>query len=70
MNDIHEATDNFKAILYADDINLTSPLCYFSPSLTLNNINIQQISDNINTKLNDIFMWLFVNKLALNMKKT
>ena len=70
INDIHEATDNFKAISYADDTNLTSPLCYFSPSLTLNNISIQQISDNINTELNDIFVWLCVNKLALNVKKT
>ena len=67
--DIHEATDNFKAILYADDTNRTSPLCYFSPSLTLNNIDIQQISDNINTELNDIFVWLCVNKIALNLKK-
>ena len=30
----------------------------------------QQISDNINTELNDIFVWLCVNKLALNVKKT
>ena len=49
INDIHEETDNFRAMLYADNTNLTSPLCYFSPSLALNNINIQQISDNINT---------------------
>ena len=70
INDIHEATDNFKAILYADDTNLTTPLCYFSPSLTLNNIDIQQISDGINAELNDIFVWLCVNKLALNVKKT
>ena len=70
INDIHEATENFKAILYADDTNLTSPLCYFSPSLTLNNCNVQQISNNINSELNDIFVWLCVNRLALNVKKT
>ena len=63
INDIHEATENFKAILYADDTNLTSPLCYFSPSLTLNNCNVQQISNNINSELNDIFVWLCVNRL-------
>ena len=68
INDTHEATENFKAILYADDTNLTSPLCYFSPSLTLNNCNVQQISNNINSERNDIFVWLCVNRL--NVKKT
>ena len=70
INEIHEATENFKAILYADDIHLTSPLCYFSPSLTLKNSNGQHISNNINSELNDIFVWLCVNRLALNVKKT
>ena len=27
MNDIREASETFKAILYADDTNLLSPLC-------------------------------------------
>ena len=70
INEIHEAIENFKAILYADDIHLTSPLCYFSPSLTLKNSNGQHISNNINSELNDIFVWLCVNRLALNVKKT
>ena len=70
IHDIHEATDNFKAILYADDTNLTSPLCYFNPSLTLNNCNVQQIPNNINSQLNVIFVCLCVNRLALNVKKT
>ena len=48
----------------------SSPLYYFSPSLTLNNCNVQQISNNINSELNYIFVWLCVNKLALNVKKT
>ena len=30
MNDIHVATNNFKAIRYADDTNLISTLCSFS----------------------------------------
>ena len=30
MNDIREASKNFKTILYADDTNLISPLCSFS----------------------------------------
>ena len=29
MNDIREASENFKAILYADDTNLHSPLWSF-----------------------------------------
>ena len=49
---------------------LISPLCYSSLSFTLNNLNLQQISNNNNSGLNDNFEWICVDRLALNLKKT
>ena len=70
MNDIREATENFKAILYADDTNLLSPLCSFSTSTSLKDIQTEQLSENINKELDNILEWLNTNKLSLNVKKT
>ena len=70
MNDIHEASTNFKAILYADDTNLISPLCSFSNSASVKNMNMEEISANINNELDSISEWLSINKLSLNVKKT
>ena len=69
MNDIHGASQNFKVILYADDTNLTSPISYFSPPLSTKEGDIEVISSNINSELNDIQEWLSINKLSLNVKK-
>ena len=54
MNDIHEASEIFLVILYADDTNLTSPICYFSPPFSTKEGDIEVISSNINSELNDI----------------
>ena len=70
MNDIREASENFKAILYADDTNLLSPLCSFSTSTSLKDIQTEQLSENINKELGNILEWLNTNKLSLNVKKT
>ena len=43
MNDIHEASSNFKTILYADDINLISLLCLFSDSASAKNMIMEEI---------------------------
>ena len=43
MNDIREASKNFKAILYADDTNLLSPLCSFSTSTSLKDIQTRAV---------------------------
>ena len=43
MNDIHEASSNFKTILYADDINLISLLCLFSDSASAQNMIMEEI---------------------------
>ena len=69
MNDIQEASKNFKTILYADDTNLISPLCSISASTSLKNVQTEQLSENINKELDNILEWLNTNKLSLNVKK-
>ena len=70
MNDIHEASDKFHAVLYADDTSLIEPLCTFDTTSRLNPLNIDTISTNINSELQAIYDWLCVNKLSLNIPKT
>ena len=50
MNDIHNASTKFHAILFADDTNLTSTLCSFDVNID-NNCNRMQLSANINKEL-------------------
>ena len=70
INDIHEASSNFKTILYADDTNLMIPLCLFRNSGSAKNTKMEEISENISNELNSILEWLNINKLSLNVKKT
>ena len=69
MNDIHNASTEFHAILFADDTNLTSTLCSFDVNID-NNCNRMQLSANVNKELKNIQIWLEINKLSLNVKKT
>ena len=70
MNDIHIATSNFKAILYADDKNLLSPMCSFSSSNSLNPTNLTEVTNSINDELSHVHEWLLINKLSVNVSKT
>ena len=70
MNDIREASENFKSILYADDANLLCPLCSFNTSTSLKDIQREQLSENMNKLHDNILEWLNTNKLSLNVKKT
>ena len=70
MNDIHEVSDKFSSILYADDTTLDSPLCSFDIHSDTNTYNKNNVSKNINLELKKITDWLAVNKLSLNVKKT
>ena len=63
------ASSKFHAILFADDTNLTSTLCSFDANID-NNCNSLQLSTNINKELKNIQIWLEINKLSLNVKKT
>ena len=59
MNDIPNANDFFKYILYADDTTLFST------------IHISAVATHeINNHLSEVYDWLAVNKLSLNIKKT
>ena len=70
MNDIHEASENFHAILYADDTSLFSSFGSFNVSLNGNNFDKHVLSTNINNELRKIQEWLYINKLSLNVSKT
>ena len=70
MNDIHEASTNFKATLYVNDINLISPLCSFSNSASIKGMKMEELSVNISNELDSISERLSINKLSLNVKKT
>ena len=69
MNAIHNASSKFHAILFAYVPNLASTLWSFDVNIG-NNCNNLQLSTNINKELKDIQIWLEINKLSLNVKKT
>ncbi len=62
MNDISAVSNMFHPIIYADDSTLTSILSAFNISRNINNNNN---SDQINSELNKISVWLKLNKLFL-----
>ena len=70
MNDIAEASDKFHSILFADDTTLTEPFCTFDLLTANNKYDKKKISDTINIELRNIYEWLCVNKLSLNVSKT
>ena len=69
MNDIHNVSTKFNAILFADVTNLTCILCSFDVNID-NNCNRMHLSANVNKALKNIQVWLEINKLSLNVKKT
>ncbi len=66
MNDISFASNIFKLVIYADDITLYSIISAFH--INCNNIN--NVSEKINSELNNISDWLKLNKLSLNASKS
>ena len=67
MNDIHNAGNTFHAISFADEPHLTSTLCCFDVNLK-NNFNRARLSSNIKKELENIQIWLEINKLSLNIE--
>ena len=67
VNDIHTVSNKLNFILYADDTTLTSPLCSFTHGAQN---DVSHVSSQINSELLNIFDWLKVNKLSLNVDKT
>ena len=69
MNDIHEASNIFHAILYADNTSLFSSLCSFNVALNGTKFDKYALSKSYNTELSNIQEWLNINKLSLNVNK-
>ena len=70
MNDIAEATEKFHSILYADDTTLTERLSSFNLVFDGTQLNKHILENSINKELDNIYNWLCVNKLSLNIPKT
>ena len=68
INDLHMASDKFKAILYADDTTLVSTVSAFKQSAGAPDCKL--LSENINFELTRINEWLALNKLNLNISQT
>ena len=66
INDLPEASNIFKFIMYADDTTLFSPCKYFNNNTMENN----DIGENINKELIKISEWLKINRLSLNAIKS
>ena len=60
INDIQNSSSFFIFIKYADDTNLFNSLANISHT----NLNI------INTEVSNVYKWLCINRLSLNIKKT
>ena len=67
MNDISFVSNKFNFVLYADDTSLEAPLSSFE---CLASVSGALVSDEINTELNKLFLWLCANKLTMNLEKT
>ena len=59
INDICNASTSLKFILFADDTNV-----FYS------GVDIQSICECISRELDKLHVWLYVNKLSLNVDKT
>ena len=66
INDLPQASDQFKFIMYADDTTLFS----HSKSFINNTAEENNLSKNINRELDKIAEWLKVNRLSLNASKS
>ena len=68
INDVHMASDKFKAILYAEDTTLVSTVSAFKQNAGAPDCKL--LIENINFELTRINEWLALNKLNLNVSKT
>ena len=70
INDISEASKQFRSIMFADDTSLLSTLqtfCTFKPKSVG---DVATLSNRINYELSLVNDWLQINKLSLNVDKT
>ena len=62
MNDIHEVSETFHAILFADDTSLFSSLGSFNVALNGRKFDKYALSESINTELSSIQEWLNIKQ--------
>ena len=60
INDIQNCSEYFKCVKYADDTSL------LNPSFNIDNYDLTTVND----ELNKVYIWLCINRLSLNIKKT
>ena len=58
INDIAQSSKHFNCIIYADDTRLCRP----------STLNINADATQLNMKLNNVYQWLNLNKVSLNVK--
>ena len=64
MNDLPNASDVFEFILFADDTDLFSTTEYSIP------ISGTNVNETLSYELSEVYDWLTLNKLTLNISKT
>ena len=66
INDAHRASQALNFIHFADDTTLSQNLAFFSGG----NLTRSQMERRINAELSNVYNWLCVNKLSLNVSKS
>ena len=66
INDAHKASQALDFIHFADDTTLSQNLAFFSGG----NLSRSQMEGRINAELSNVYDWLCVNKLSLNVSKS
>ena len=66
INDAHRASQALNFIHFADDTTLSQNLAFFSGG----NLTRSQMERRINAELSNVYDWLCVNKLSLNVSKS
>ena len=66
INDAHNASQALDFIHFADDTTLSQNLAFFAGG----NLSRSQMEGRINAELSNVYDWLCVNKLSLNVSKS
>ena len=69
---MNNASNFFKVICYADDSTLFISLCFKNKNKTCKQCNHTNkiTNEKINWEIDEIYKWMCINKLSINIKKT
>ena len=68
INDAFRSSNTLRFIHFADDTTLSKNLSFFTPEEST--LTRAQVERRINVELQNVYNWLCVNKLSLNVSKT